>query len=233
MINFKNINIIAVIPARGGSKRIPRKNIIEFKGKPLIAHTIEAALKSQVFDDVLISTDDETIETVAKQYGAKSPGLRTEAADDYTPVSEATIFTVKQYETQFDKKVDVVVQLFAVCPLRDDVDIRKALEYFRNHNCKFLLSCYKFTWMNPWWAFTMKADKPDQIFKDKLVRSQDLPKLYSPTGAIWIADRDALFEANTFYGPDHRMWEISWKHAIDIDSWEDLQMANVIYDIQF
>ncbi len=87
---------IAIIPARGGSKRIPEKNIIDFAGKPMIAWSIEAALKSNLFDRVIVSTDDIKIADIAKQWGAEVPFLRKECADDYSTVSEATTSALTQ-----------------------------------------------------------------------------------------------------------------------------------------
>lgn len=227
---MKNKKIIAVIPARGGSKRIPKKNIIEFKGLPLIAHTIKAAIESKCFDDIIISTDSKEIADIAVKYGAKNPGLRKTANDDFAPVSDATIDTLKQYEAS-GGKADIVVQLFAVCPLRDASDIQHALNYFENNNASFQISAYKFGWMNPWWAFEIKENKqPQRLFKDKLIRSQDLPELYAPTGAIWIAERNALLREGTFYGEGHIACEMDWKKAVDIDNNEDLEFASVLFD---
>ena len=93
MVNKKNI---AIIPARGGSKRIPKKNIIDFFGKPLIAHTIESAIKSNIFDRVIVSTDCKEIAKISLQYGAEVPFMREDKADDFSPISDATIYTLKR-----------------------------------------------------------------------------------------------------------------------------------------
>lgn len=98
MDNLVNKKIIAVIPARGGSKRIPKKNIVNLNGKPMIAWTIEAALKSKYIDEVLVSTDDEEIAEIGKDYGAKVPFLRNANADDHSPISLATVRALKQWE---------------------------------------------------------------------------------------------------------------------------------------
>lgn len=218
--------VVAIIPARGGSKRIPKKNIVPFNGKPLIAHTIEAAKASGVFDDIIVSTDSEEIATVSKKYGALVPELRDEKSDDISPVSEATIHTLKQLERK-GLKYDVVIQLFAVCPLRDAADIEACYQYFRERKAPFVLSCFKFDWMNPWWAFSKNQNgEAKWLFDDaRKQRSQDLPDLYSPTGAIWIANVDALLKEGSFYGKGHIFWEMDWKHALDIDVAADLEMA--------
>lgn len=224
--------ILAVIPARGGSKRIPKKNIVPFLGKPLIAHTIEAASQSGLFDKIVVSTDDPDIMNVSREYGADVPFLRDDKADDFSPVSEATLRTIEQLEEQ-GEVFDVVVQLFAVCPLRDASDIRNAYDFFVAQKADFVLSCFKYVWMNPWWAVQLnERHEPDWIFKDANKRSQDLPDLFSPTGAVWIANIPALKVSKTFYGAGHKFWEMNWKHAVDIDNYEDLELAAALSTVK-
>ena len=105
-------NVIAIIPARAGSKRITNKNVVDIAGKPMIAWTIEAALKSEVFSDVLVSTDEENIANLSKRSGASVPFLRDpKDADDYTPVSVATTNALRQMEEYKSTEYDIVVQL--------------------------------------------------------------------------------------------------------------------------
>ncbi|MEX1189854.1 MAG: acylneuraminate cytidylyltransferase family protein [Bacteroidia bacterium] len=230
MVNHKS-KVIAIIPARGGSKRIPRKNIIPFMGKPLIAWTIEAAQKAGIFDRIIVSTDDPEIAEISVQLGAEVPQLRDLAADDHAPVSEATLHTLNQLESAGDS-FDVVVQLFAVCPLRTSATILDAFNHFNKENLDFLISCYKYTWMNPWWAVTLdKHQKPSWVFDNTKKRSQDLPELYSPTGAIWIAKVKSLQLSKNFYGPEHIFWEMDWKQSVDIDNYEDLDLAEALFHV--
>ncbi|MDT0689812.1 acylneuraminate cytidylyltransferase family protein [Salegentibacter sp. F188] len=220
--------VVAIIPARGGSKRIPKKNIVDFNGKPLIAWTIEAAKKSGLFEKIVVSTDSSEIAEVAKRYGAEVPFLRDTAADDHSPVSEATLRTILQLEEN-GEYFDEVVQLFAVCPLRDASDIKESYQFFKDKEVPFVLSCYKYVWMNPWWAVTLnEKNQPNWILKDTRKRSQDLPDLFSPTGAIWIANIEDLKRDKTFYGKDHIFWEMDWKKAVDIDNYEDLELATAL-----
>ena len=218
---------IAIIPARGGSKRIPRKNIIDFDGKPMIVWTIEAALKSKWFDHVLVSTDSEEIAEVSIMAGAFVPFLRQENADDAASSSAATVSALKQAELYWHKRFDEVAQLMPNCPLRDAEHIRAAMDNFQVKSIDFQISCFRFGWMNPWWAVKLDEERePTQLFPDAMSkRSQDLEHLYCPTGAIWIAGRDALLEAGTFYGPDHRYFPMDWMGAVDIDDMDDYRMA--------
>ncbi len=222
---------IAIIPARGGSKRIPGKNIIDFAGKPMIAWSIEAARDSALFDSIVVSTDSEDIASVAKQYGAEVPALRKTAADDFTPVSEATLHTILQLEEN-GRYYDEVVQLFAVCPLRNADDIKNAYHFFIHKQASFLVSCYRYAWMNPWWAVTLNHEnKPTWIFDKEKKRSQDLPPLFSPTGAIWIAKVESLKRDKTFYGQEHIFWEMDWKRALDIDNVEDIKLGLALRNV--
>ncbi|PKD16750.1 acylneuraminate cytidylyltransferase [Salegentibacter salinarum] len=228
MDNLVNKKIIAVIPARGGSKRIPKKNILEINGKPMLAWTIEAALKSKYINEVLVSTDDEEIAEVGRKYGAKVPFLRNENADDHSPISLATIKALNQWEETGMQSHEVVVQLMANCPLRDNNDIDEALEHFFNNDVEYQISCFKYGWMNPWWAHKLDpSGKATPVFdeKERMKRSQDQPDLYCPTGAIWIAKKEALINTKSFYGPNYSFFPLHWIKAIDIDEYEDLEMA--------
>lgn len=204
---------------------------MDFMGKPLIAWTIEAAKESKLFDRIVVSTDSEEIAKVSREWGADVPFLRDDKADDHSPVSDATLRTLQQIEAD-GEKYETVVQLFAVCPLRNAKDIKDAVRYFQERKAPFLISCYKFHWMNPWWAVTLN-DKghADWIFKGPLKRSQDLPELYSPTGAVWIGDVEALKRERSFYGEGHVFWKMNWKRAVDIDDNEDVELAKAFYHI--
>jgi CMP-N-acetylneuraminic acid synthetase len=225
------MKIIAVIPARGGSKRIPKKNIIDFMGKPILAWTIEAAIKSKIFDRIILSTDSEDIACVGREFGVDVPFLRTDKSDDISPVTEATIVAVKQAERFYNEKYDVVVQLMPNAPLRNEDDIKKHFNFFIDRELDFQISSFKFGWMNPWWSFKQNQDGTSEwMFKEGVdKRSQDLEDLYCPTGVIWIAKVDKLIESNTFYGPGYKFCEIDWKHAVDIDNYEDLEFAKALF----
>jgi CMP-N-acetylneuraminic acid synthetase len=224
--------VIAIIPARGGSKRVPGKNIMDFMGKPMIAWTIAAAKESGLFSKIVVSTDDEAIAEVSRQWGAEVPFLRNSKADDISPVSEATITTLKQLE-EAGEFFDDVVQLFAVCPLRNTQDILDAYAFYSKSSRPFALSCFKYVWMNPWWMISLNEEKEGTwINKDSLKRSQDLPEVVCPTGAVWIADIKELYSSNTFYGPGHVFWEMDWKRALDIDNYEDIALGIALKNME-
>ncbi|MFC1595719.1 cytidylyltransferase domain-containing protein [Candidatus Margulisiibacteriota bacterium] len=227
---------IAIIPARAGSKRINNKNIIDLCGKPLIAWTIEAALESDLFDDVLVSTDSEEIAEIAITHGAIAPFLRNKStSDDYTPVSEATVEALIRMEEYKTCKYKNVIQLMPNCPCRTAVDIGNAYENFSSSGNNFQISVFEYGWMNPWWAMGIETEnrRPRPLFPDALKqRSQDLEKLYCPTGSVWVAKADALKAEKTFYGKDYSIFPLSWQSAVDIDNQEDLNMAEAVFYIR-
>jgi len=225
---------IAIIPARGGSKRIPKKNILDFFGVPMIARTIHAARESGCFDRVLVSTDDPAIAEASRVHGAEVPFLRLENADDHSPISEATLSALAQAEAYWAESYETVVQLMANCPLRNASDIRKAVAAFDNRSAQFQISSFRFGWMNPWWAAKLDANgTPERVFPQAIFsRSQDLEDLYCPTGAVWIADGAALKRAGTFYGDGYVFENMPWTSAVDIDDFEDLEMAKAVFRMQ-
>jgi len=224
---------IAVIPARGGSKRIPGKNIAPFMGRPMLAWTIEAALECGLFGRIVVSTDSPQIAEVSRGCGVEVPFLRNESADDHAPVSSATITAVKQAGIEWDEEYDIVCQLMPNCPLRSGAHIKKAHDEFVRSGADFQISCFKFGWMNPWWAVRLSPKGiPDRLFPEVVnKRSQDLDDVYCPTGAIWMARLPALLAAGTFFGPDHRFAPMDWKAAIDIDDRDDIEMAMAVYGL--
>ena len=228
-----NARRIAIIPARGGSKRIPRKNIIDFAGKPMLAWTVEAGLSTGLFDRVVVSTDDPEIADVARRFGADVPFLREGLADDITPISQVTAAVLDQLSAA-GAHYDVVVQLMANCPLRGAGDITAALGAFEASGSPFQISCARFGWLNPWWAFRRDVDGQGRWLHPEgpASRSQDLDPLFCPTGAIWIARTDALLAARSFYGEGQRFEPIDWKSAVDIDDQDDLDFALAVHTLR-
>lgn len=222
---------IAIILARGGSKRLPRKNVIDFFGKPMLAWSIEAALESNCFQRVLVSTDDPQIAAIAIKHGAEAPFLREVAADDMSSSSEATIVALEQAERHWKSHYKVVAQLMANCPMRTAKDIKTAFEHFDETGARAQISSFRFGWMNPWWAAQIDTQgTPEYLFPaERMARSQDLPALYCPSGALWIAKRDALLVERTFYASGHVFHQLNWMSAMDIDDAEDLAIARACF----
>lgn len=225
--NKNSMENIAIIPARGGSKRIPKKNIIEFEGKPMIAWTIEAALASGLFSKVLVSTDCEEIAEISKEFGAEVPFLRDGNSDDFTDVSEATYGALVQAEGYWNTTFDTVTQLMANCPLRTSGEIQEFYREFLSREIDCMLSCFKFGWMNPWWAFRMDEQNKHSFLFDSAIkrRSQDLDDLFCPTGSIWIIKAESMKMTRSFHIDSQQFCEIDWVSAVDIDDEDDLRFA--------
>ena len=219
---------LCVIIARGGSRRIPKKNIHPVGGKPLLAWSVEAALASNVCGRVLVSTDDPETAKIAIVHGAEAPFLRNAANDDQAGASEAGLTALKQAEEHWGESYDALILLMPSCPLRTGDLIRTQFKAFEQSKASFLLSCADFGPTKPWWAFQMDAQNQPKYLNPKAleIRSQDLPKLYAPSGATWIASVPALRSSGTFYGPGHRFFPISWIQAIDIDEPADIQLCD-------
>lgn len=222
---------IAIIPARGGSKRVPGKNILPLAGKPLIAYTIEAALKSALFGRVVVSTDSEEIADVARTNGADVPFLRSsQISDDVTPVSAATADALERLDPD-GTQYKIVAQLMANCPLRTAADLVSSYKQFSETRSDAQISVVRYGWQNPWWAMRRDAGSfaLDPLFpREMSARSQDLPELFCPTGAIWWGKTSVIREQRTFHIPGRTGWEISWQHGVDIDTPEDMEFAEAL-----
>lgn len=223
---------LAVIPARGGSKRVPGKNIRPLLGVPAIAYTIRAALDSGVFDRVVVSTDSDEIARVAREHGAEVPFVRDASlADDHTPVSLATVDALERLDPSGERFAHVA-QLMANCPLRDADDVRASWRQFTGTGARSQLSVMRFGFQNPWWAMRRGDDYVlDPLFGARATApSQSLPELFCPTGAIWWARADVLRAERTFHVDGRTGWEISWQHGVDVDTEEDWVMAEVLME---
>ena len=225
---MKTLKNLAIIPARSGSKRIKNKNIKIFKKKPLIYWTIKAAQESKVFDYIYVSTDSLKIKKIAEKFGLNVPFLRPkEFADDKTSVEKVTIKAIHDIKNYKKLKFQNVVQLMPNCPLRDANDIKIHLNNFLKKKYHFQISCMTTLGSNSWWSFYYDKKKIKRLYPKFLKkRSQDLPTLYTPTGAIWIAKVDKLIKEQTFYNKFTNHCKINWYSGIDIDHKEDLQLIN-------
>ncbi len=224
---------LAVIPARGGSKRVPNKNLIAFGGKPLIAHTITAALTSGMFARVVVSTDSWEIADVSRAFGAEAPFVRdAELSDDHTPVSAVSIDALSRLDPS-GSEFEAVCQLLPNCPLTTSEDIVQSYDQFCATGAESQISVVRFGWLNPWWAMRRGEDMClEPLFERELTRrSQDLPELYCPTGAVWWASPAYLHAHGSYHGPGRTGWEIAWQRGVDIDTVDDLSFAEALFSM--
>ncbi|MDH1977193.1 cytidylyltransferase domain-containing protein [Aliarcobacter butzleri] len=224
---YKNKTFLAIIPARGGSKRLPRKNVLDLCGKPLIAHTIEAGLKSNYIDKVIVSSDDKEILEISKKFGAKTVKRPDELASDIATTFDAIKHTI---DNNIDK-YDYVVLLQATSPLRNEKHIDEAIELLEEKKANAIISVCEME-HSPLWSNTlpdngnMKGFLRDEILNK---RSQDLEKYYRLNGAIYICRTDKLLEEKTFILKDEiYAYKMSRKFSIDIDEEIDFKMAEIL-----
>lgn len=219
-------NRVAIIPARGGSKRLPRKNVIDFCGKPLIAWTIEAAIASNLFDRVLVSTENDEIAEVARTHGCEIPFLRSSHFDDHSNVSDVTVHALEQLAAICGEQFETVVMLQPTCPLRNSIDLINAVNAFDREGRDFQISCCKLMG-HGWLAFELDSAGNPKWLHPEMVgkRTQDQPTLFDVSGAICVAKAGPFLEHKSFYGPGLQFEALSWMSAIDIDDETDLRLA--------
>ena len=221
---YKEHKIVGFIPARGGSKGIPHKNIIDLCGNPLISYTIKAALESKYLDYVMVSTDDTEIAEVSKAYGAQVPFLRpAELALDTAKTLDAVIHGMNALREMGKEFTDVVL-LQPTQPLRNAGDIDAAIEKYFSCGCQPLLSVCEVD-DHPLLVRTMEGDKLKQLLNvSSTCRRQDMPKYYKVNGCIYINRIDELNE-NTSFNDNVIPYLMEKSHSVDIDEMSDLAMA--------
>jgi len=228
---YKGRSILALIPARGGSKRLPRKNIRPLLGKPLIAWTIEQALISKYIDRVIVSTDDKEIAEVSQKYGAEVPFMRPkELATDEAGSVDVILHALKYLEDADNYSPDIVVLLQPTSPLRTTEETDKALELFFTNKYDSLISVYEAP-KHYLWLFESKEDflRPFACLRSKLADNKP-HKFYVPNGAIYIANSETLKKNKTFYTKKLSYFVMPYERSIDIDTELDLIIAETILE---
>jgi len=221
---------ICVIPARGGSKRIPRKNIKEFNGKPIIAYSIEAALKSNCFDQVIVSTDDDEIAEVAKKYGAQVPFLRPdELSDDYT----GTIPVIKHaIEWMDDNKnsVENVCCLYATAPFIQPQTISQAYQQLNNLKADYCFSVTSFVFPIQRAIKIVEKNKVSMFYPEHFnTRSQDLEEAYHDAGQFYWGKAQAFKDELPIFTEVATPYILPRYLVQDIDTPEDWIRAEAMY----
>lgn len=224
--------MIAIIPARGGSKGLPGKNIKNLCGKPLIAYTIEAALKSKGIERVIVTTDSEEIAEVAKKYGAEVPFLRpAELAGDTSSAIDVYLHAVSYLQEEVGEKIEKFMVLLPTAPLRTSNNIEEALKEFREKNAKTLISVKEADIPISWYYQMDDKSRIKSLGLDKekaVSNRQENSNYYVPNGAIYILDTDLLKEERTYYCENTVAYVMSGKESVDIDNELDFMMAEVL-----
>jgi pseudaminic acid cytidylyltransferase len=223
---------IAIIPARGGSKRIPRKNIKLFSGKPLIAYSIEAAIESELFERIIVSTDDQEIANIAKQYGAEVPFLRpAELADDFTGTGVVVEHALQSIEACSNQKYDYLCTIYATAPLLQKEYLTEGYNKLKNSDAQqsFSVASMPFPIQR---CFKVNNDgrcemlQPEHFF----TRSQDLEEAYQDAGQFYWKKLNHAGTDITF-GRDSIPVILPRYMVQDIDTLEDWQQAELMYQL--
>mgnify|MGYP006411644189 CR=1 FL=1 len=221
--------MIAIIPARGGSKGLPNKNTKLLNNKPLIAHTIEAALKSKYIEDIIVSSDSTEIVNIAKKHGANSPFLRpSHLATDNSEVMDSIFFTIDKLNQSHSANINDFILLQVTSPLRTTKDIDDSIEIFITNKANSVVSVTESSQPQEWFKYLNDKNEILNISTKKHTNRQNYPKSYVPNGAIYIANYDFLKKEKTFFGTKSFAYIMPKKRSIDIDSIDDFLYADFL-----
>jgi CMP-N,N'-diacetyllegionaminic acid synthase len=214
---------LVIIPARGGSKRLPRKNVLELSGKPLIVWSIEAGLKSKYIDKVVVTSDDDEILSISKEYGAEIIKRPDYLANDTAKTFDAIKHTIENMQ-----KYDYIVLLQPTSPLRNEFHIDEAIELLELKKADAVVSVCEME-HSPLWSNTLpKDDNMNSFLKDEVLnkRSQDLETYYRLNGAIYICKTEKLLSEESFFLKDNIFaYKMDRLNSVDIDEEIDFKIA--------
>ena len=226
MVLGRLVNILGIIPARGGSKGLPGKNIKKLAGKPLIKFSIESAKQSRI-NKILVTTDDKKIAKIAKSAGAEVPFLRPKSlSSDRSSIIEVVKHSLKFLKDKQSYIPDIIILLQPTSPLRNQNLIDKSISKLTRSNCTSVISVLKIK-THPYSAFWFKKNylKPFRKDYEKFERRQKIPSLYYPTGSVYTFWYDTLKKFNSMYGT--RIKPIIEENQLDIDNNFDFFLAEM------
>lgn len=223
---------LAVIPARGGSKRIPRKNIQPFAGKPMIAWSIEAALESGSFNRVIVSTDDDEIADIARTCGAEVPFRRPDTlSHDSVPTRPVVVHAIEQARQQ-GATIEHVCCIYPTAPLLDADTIRNSQKELVETGAHFVFSCTTFPYPIRRALRIAQDGTMEMIWPEHLTtRSQDLEQAYHDAGQFYWGRAEAFLDGRPMFGPGSRPWVLPRHLVQDIDTPEDWIRAELAFKV--
>lgn len=221
--------MIAIIPARGGSKGLPGKNVKLLQGKPLIAYTIEAALQSKEVDRVIISTDDIKIAEIAKSYGAEVPFMRPdELAGDDAKSIDVYNYTIARLEKEEGISIGAVIILQPTSPLRTAKHIDEAIQSFIVRKADSVISYCQEDHPVFWHKFITEEGKFEDVFSGNYQKNrQDIRPTFYPNGSIYIFKKEVLSKGD-YYNENSYVYLMDKKVSVDIDTIEDFQFCEYL-----
>lgn len=228
---MKEMSSLALITARGGSKRIPKKNIREFCGKPILSYSIEAALASGVFDEVMVSTDSEEIAEIARKAGAKVPFLRSEeSSNDYATTAQVVNEVLEQYK-QRGQSFDYVCCIYPTAPFVTGEKLRSAMEKLENTGADTVSPVVRFSYP-PQRGFVIEDGKTHLKWPEyRTARSQDLEPFYHDCGQFYCLKTESFLEQKQIFMEHMVSIEMPESQVQDIDTMEDWTIAELKYQL--
>ena len=231
-MNETNPKILGVIPARGGSKSVPFKNLAPLNGKPMLVYTIEAAQKSRLLTHFVVSSENDRIIQVARQYGAPAPFVRpADLATDEAPSLPVVQHAVREMETREGIVFDYVVLLQATSPLRNGADIDASLDKLIRTGAYSVVSVVRIAHHHP---ARMRFIENDMLVQlpmgepKEMQRRQDLPPVYIRNGAIFATRRSVVMEQNSMLGKISRPYVMPESRSANVDTKFDFLVVEVI-----
>lgn len=220
---------LAIITARGGSKRIPRKNIKEFCGKPIIAYSIEAAIKSEVFDEVMVSTDDEEIRDIALKYGATVPFMRSRETSDDKAMTNVVLVEVVQEYAKRGKAFDNICCIYPTAPFLTACRLREAMGKLVEEHVDSVVPIVRFSFP-PQRCFVIRENRVAFLYPENAqVRSQDLEPRYHDVGQFYCMNTKRFMEERTLIMSNSVPVIMDEIEVQDIDNFSDWEMAEIKY----
>ena len=225
------MSCIAIITARGGSKRIPQKNIKKFCGKPIIAYSIETAIKSNLFDEVMVSTDDENIAAIAKKYGAQVPFMRSEkTSGDYATTREVILEVLNEYRNR-GRVFEQIFCLYPTAPFITENKLKEAQDLMKKNAARMVLPVVKFSYP-PQRAYVISEGRAKFKWEEfRNVRTQDLEEFYHDAGQFYCYDAMYYMKCKGYIRDGIIPYILPESETQDIDNWEDWKMAEIKYQI--
>ncbi|HPF01102.1 MAG TPA: pseudaminic acid cytidylyltransferase [Bacteroidales bacterium] len=222
---------LAIIPARGGSKRIPRKNIRDFFGKPIIAYSIQAALSSGLFDEVMVSTDDDEIAEIARQYGAAVPFMRSEnTSDDFATTSDVLIEVIESYKLQ-GRVFENVCCIYPAAPLIKSTHLTEGYEKLINEKRNSVFPVVAFSYPVQRGLIIDSEGRTNMLHPENAsVRSQDLQKVYHDAGQWYWLNTESFLADKKIFSSNSASVILSETEVQDIDTLIDWKMAEFKYE---
>lgn len=225
------MNAVAIITARGGSKRIPGKNMKEFLGKPIICYSIEAALASGIFEEVMVSTDDEEIASIAREAGASVPFMRSEStADDYATTDDVLMEVLDEYE-KLGRSFTYMACIYPTAPFVTAKKLQDALQLLKDNNASGVMPVVRFSFP-PQRGMAIRDGKLDYCYPENaLKRSQDLEPMYHDCGQFYVYDTDKFRACRGNLPDGYVPIEVPELEVQDIDNMIDWKLAELKFEM--